>query len=265
MIKFFRKIRQKMLTENKFTKYLFYAIGEILLVVIGILIALWINNWNENRKNNNIEARYIKSLQEQLVIQIEVIDDQIKEEDSYIRSAEYVLENLDQAETVKTKFDEIFYTNLTHLNKRTTFKVIDATYIDLISTGKLDLFSDDDTKNEIIAYYQELEKLESVIQNNNIQIVDNIFAPTVQRIGLYLFNTQNDLTIENHPSSNILKSFDSDLAIFSNNLILKKHNKLTLVNLLKQRLVVGIFHSEAMKEMRLKTLALHEELESMKR
>jgi hypothetical protein len=47
MIKFFRKIRQKMLTENKFSKYLLYAIGEITLVVIGILIALSVNNSNE--------------------------------------------------------------------------------------------------------------------------------------------------------------------------------------------------------------------------
>ncbi|KPQ08630.1 MAG: hypothetical protein HLUCCX10_17225, partial [Algoriphagus marincola HL-49] len=50
MIKFFRKIRQQLLTENKFSKYLLYAIGEIILVVIGILIALQINNWNEERK-----------------------------------------------------------------------------------------------------------------------------------------------------------------------------------------------------------------------
>lgn len=49
MIKFFRKIRQQLLTENKFSKYLLYAIGEIILVVIGILIALQINNWNEKR------------------------------------------------------------------------------------------------------------------------------------------------------------------------------------------------------------------------
>jgi len=50
MIKFFRKIRQKLLSENKFSKYLIYAIGEIILVVIGILIALQINNWNEQSK-----------------------------------------------------------------------------------------------------------------------------------------------------------------------------------------------------------------------
>ena len=53
MIKFFRKIRQKLLSENKFSKYLIYAIGEIILVVIGILIALQINNWNESRKQEN--------------------------------------------------------------------------------------------------------------------------------------------------------------------------------------------------------------------
>lgn len=50
MIKIFRKIRQKMLTENKFTKYLIYAFGEIVLVVIGILIALQVNNWNEQKQ-----------------------------------------------------------------------------------------------------------------------------------------------------------------------------------------------------------------------
>lgn len=50
MIKFFRKIRQNLLMENKNWKYLKYAFGEIILVVIGILIALQINNWNDERK-----------------------------------------------------------------------------------------------------------------------------------------------------------------------------------------------------------------------
>ena len=53
MIKFFRKIRQNLLSENKTGTYLKYAFGEIILVVIGILIAIQINNWNENRKNQN--------------------------------------------------------------------------------------------------------------------------------------------------------------------------------------------------------------------
>ena len=61
MIKFFRKIRQRLLSENRFRKYLVYAIGEIVLVVIGILIALQINNNNEAKNN---EARFVKILKE---------------------------------------------------------------------------------------------------------------------------------------------------------------------------------------------------------
>ena len=62
MIKFFRKIRQKLLSENKFSKYLIYAIGEIALVVIGILIALQINNQNEARKAKVLEIELIRLL-----------------------------------------------------------------------------------------------------------------------------------------------------------------------------------------------------------
>jgi len=67
MIKFFRKIRQNLLMENKTGKYFKYAIGEIILVVIGILIALSINNWNENRKLQKIEISLIKELRIGLV------------------------------------------------------------------------------------------------------------------------------------------------------------------------------------------------------
>lgn len=62
MIKFFRKIRQRLLDQNRFSKYLVYAIGEIVLVVIGILIALQINNWNENKKQLDKEQELFYNL-----------------------------------------------------------------------------------------------------------------------------------------------------------------------------------------------------------
>ena len=66
MIKFFRKIRQNLLMDNKTSKYIKYAIGEILLVVIGILIALSINNWNENKKLTNKEVKILKEIKSEL-------------------------------------------------------------------------------------------------------------------------------------------------------------------------------------------------------
>ena len=62
MLRFFRQIRQRLLTNNKFSKYLLYAIGEILLVVIGILIALQIDNWNQERINEESVQRHLRSL-----------------------------------------------------------------------------------------------------------------------------------------------------------------------------------------------------------
>ncbi|MFY0629612.1 MAG: hypothetical protein JXR05_04470 [Flavobacteriaceae bacterium] len=70
MIKFFRKIRQKLLSENKFRRYLIYAIGEIILVVIGILIALQINNNNEVRKNQKNVIENLKTIQQELLLDI---------------------------------------------------------------------------------------------------------------------------------------------------------------------------------------------------
>ncbi|MEM9000643.1 MAG: DUF6090 family protein [Bacteroidota bacterium] len=67
MIKFFRHIRQKLLSENKFSKYLVYAIGEIVLVVIGILIALQINTWNEQRKSIKKEKLYLAEIKSSLI------------------------------------------------------------------------------------------------------------------------------------------------------------------------------------------------------
>ena len=62
MIRFYRKIRQQLLSDNKFRKYLFYAIGEIFLVVIGILLALQINTWNDKRIKNNEVKSYAQKL-----------------------------------------------------------------------------------------------------------------------------------------------------------------------------------------------------------
>lgn len=74
MIQFFRQFRRRLLAKNRFTEYLIYAIGEILLVVIGILIALSINNWNETRKVQNTMKSVYSIIKIDLLSDIRNID-----------------------------------------------------------------------------------------------------------------------------------------------------------------------------------------------
>jgi hypothetical protein len=82
MIKFFRKIRQNLLMENKTGKYFKYAIGEIVLVVFGILIALSINNWNQNRINNLSESLLLKEINTEFKFNKEELESTVK---AYVR------------------------------------------------------------------------------------------------------------------------------------------------------------------------------------
>ena len=90
MIKFFRKIRQKLLTENKFRSYLLYAFGEILLVVIGILIALQISEWNETRKVNESIQSHLQILEQNLMedqVQLNALKQNMRNNVDYSDSA----------------------------------------------------------------------------------------------------------------------------------------------------------------------------------
>ena len=78
MIKFFRQIRFKLMNENKTSRYFKYAIGEIVLVVIGILIALQINNWNEGRKTKQQAQNYKKTIVNDLALDTVAINALIK-------------------------------------------------------------------------------------------------------------------------------------------------------------------------------------------
>lgn len=75
MIKFFRKIRQTLLSENKLSKYLAYAFGEILLVVLGILIALQVNTWNQKRQTSELEKKILLEIHENLNVDILELED----------------------------------------------------------------------------------------------------------------------------------------------------------------------------------------------
>ena len=111
MIPFFRKIRKKMADDNRPSKYMRYAIGEIALVVIGILIALSINNWNEERKERLLENEILSDLLIDLNKDLTELQESAENEKNAIdcsRSIAFALENnLPMTDSLKWKFNSI--------------------------------------------------------------------------------------------------------------------------------------------------------------
>ncbi|NKI30934.1 DUF6090 family protein [Croceivirga thetidis] len=99
MIKFFRRFRQNLLQENRFSKYLLYAIGEIVLVVVGILIALQINNWNEKQKTVQFEQKLSTELIQSLQSDIKGMRFVIKENREIMQQASVIIELIEGQRT----------------------------------------------------------------------------------------------------------------------------------------------------------------------
>ena len=95
MIKFFRKIRFDLMEQNKTGKYLKYALGEIILVVIGILIALGINSWNEQKKNDESERQYYCRILDDLDLDKSKIQELIASSEKRIMVSKEILLELD--------------------------------------------------------------------------------------------------------------------------------------------------------------------------
>jgi hypothetical protein len=94
MFRFFRQIRQRLLTDNKFSKYLLYAIGEIVLVVIGILIALQVNNWDENNREMASLASTLKSANTHFATEIATAEKENSDLQKMIQNLEAAIEIL---------------------------------------------------------------------------------------------------------------------------------------------------------------------------
>jgi len=109
MIKFFRKIRENMLTENKFSKYLLYALGEIVLVVIGILIALQINNWNEFNKERESEKIILNEIRDNLKFDLEDFESNIANLQNKAISATSILKILENNSPYTDSIGYFFY------------------------------------------------------------------------------------------------------------------------------------------------------------
>ncbi len=179
MIKFFRKIRQQMIKDHKVMKYLLYAIGEIILVVIGILIALSINNSNELKKTRIAEKVYLKEIKSDLIqdtlLLSQVIQDhkwriaQLMSQDSTIDFIfEEIIGELPTVEGV-SQLEYMFFTDR-------KFRPKIGTYNSMISEGKSNIISNRELFNAIQNIYElEVQNIITIgedILDRSIQLRD---------------------------------------------------------------------------------------------
>lgn len=140
MIKFFRHIGKHLLIENKFNKYILYAIGEIFLVVIGILIALSINNWNENRKTRNSEQQYLLALKEEFSFNRDELKSIMNRNNLNFEYALKILDNTgpENAEITEEEFGSLLTNSL---SEEIQFDPNQGVIDEIINSGKLGIFS----------------------------------------------------------------------------------------------------------------------------
>lgn len=239
MISALRKIRKSMLDQNRAQRYILYAIGEIVLVVIGILIALQINTWNKEKQSRAHEIVTLNNLKEDLEIQKELIQEQIDFEEivnAQVDSAKvFVSDEADKA--VLGRF-------FRDLAGRHTFKANRATFNNMIASGSINIVSNEDLQNNIIRYFQRLDYVESVVNNNNLFMMDSNFGLFVANNGLGLevnknneivsttkFDSKHKATIlaqldYRYASSKSIKDLSENLLQITNNLIQEIENYL---------------------------------------
>lgn len=143
MIQFFRRIRQKLLQENRFSKYLLYAIGEIVLVVIGILLALQINSWNQQRIEDKKEVELLNGLKEEFQDNLTALEESININTKVTQSCKALTQIIrsDSLGLKPEKVDELLIT----IGNFNSFDARIGVSGEIVNSGKLSIL-----KNEML-------------------------------------------------------------------------------------------------------------------
>jgi len=148
MIKFFRKIRQQLLSQNRFSKYMIYAIGEIILVVIGILIALKVNNWNVKQLNIKYEQTILLELKKEFENNLAQLEEKKGIRQNLIMNSTQWLIHLIDEQNLNEDIDTINH-NLSRTLIVPSYDPIISITTELINSGNLRLIENTELRSRL--------------------------------------------------------------------------------------------------------------------
>jgi hypothetical protein len=161
MINFFRTIRKDLMEKNKTGKYIKYAIGEIILVVIGILIALGVNNWNQEKRNQRIGDDLLVRIHRDLVKDTIEFKNVIKHNDTLRKDLKELLiglydgiDNMNEVKNISKTWDQML---------DQAFSPNDNTYQSMLSSGTLGLIQNTELKEEILELYSDYDQTSALL------------------------------------------------------------------------------------------------------
>jgi hypothetical protein len=204
MIKFFRKIRYDLMEKNKTAQYLKYAIGEIILVVIGILLALSISSWNIERNLGKSNEVYLTNLLEELNSNINRLDFLVFPSnrqiglDSVVKNCLYILPRFSKG---LEKSDYEFLLNNDMYLGSSQLNLNDATYEELLNTGKLYSFGSDSLIKAVKDYYKRYEReiyYNEMWKNMGVKGQDLYLGAMIRLINDHRFSPET-FSLHNYP------------------------------------------------------------------
>jgi hypothetical protein len=212
MIGFFRRIRKKLADDNQFFKYSRYAVGEILLVVVGILIALSINNWNTKRLEKIEERNYLGRLIIDLKNDLDEIKGVVMRNQIRLYQCKIALDSMGADNipynSINLKewnedlgIDSVGISNLSFGDVLTRIRMYDEynnnddTYSELLANGKINIIRYDELRVAIIKHYSYLENRLQLVKK--IEMMRDNYVETLAKRGISMYNTMSYQKFDN--------------------------------------------------------------------
>jgi Family of unknown function (DUF6090) len=225
------------MAKNKTGKYFKYAIGEITLVVVGILIALSINNWNEKQKDNNLEQIFLQKLKSNLQDDITLYKSASARNDEIAKHLDSAIIMLHNYKDHTTKD---FQKHLPNLMFSSRFNPNKTAFNNLMSIGKMNIIQNDSITEKLFLYYREVLSTKESIGEGMDTYNRNIFGPAILEFD-YLNTSSNFKT----------KSLEyyANYPLIINSLNLKKIMSTVLLNNHKEKInnaesIIKLINSE---------------------